>query len=165
MKYVKLDGDLVVGFGDCDPKYLPANAKEVRVLPELRDGYKTYLRGNKFEYVRGLEDVKADKWKQIKQARNIEEFGGFEWDGSRFDSNAISQQRIAGAAQMAAINPAFTVDWTLADNTVRELDAQEMISVGVALSGHVAAAHAKARDLRQQIEAAQTEEEVEAVVW
>jgi len=93
------------------------------------------------------------------------EFGGFTWDGSPFDSDAISQSRIQGAVQLAATAPGFTIDWTLANNSVRNLSAADLANVGAALGMHVATQHAKARTLRSQIEAATTVAEVDAVTW
>lgn len=116
--------------------------------------------------LRTLDERKAEKWEEIKAAREAAEFGGFTWDGSTFDSDELSQQRIAGAVQFANLNPTgFVIDWTLADNTVRTLNAQEMTAVGVAMGQHVNAQHAKARLLRQQIEAATTEAELDVIVW
>ena len=115
--------------------------------------------------LRNLDDLKADQWAKIKAARGDAEFGGFTWDGSPFDSDAISQQRIIGASQLAGITPGFLIDWTLADNTVRTLNATDMQAVGFALGQHVNAQHVKARGLRQQIDDATTPAEVEAVVW
>ena len=114
---------------------------------------------------RTLSDLQVAKWEQIKRARVNAEFGGFTWDGSPFDSDAISQSRIQGALQLAALIPDFSIDWTLADNTVRALSGSELAAVGVALGLHVGTQHAKARTLRAQIEAATTADEVDAVVW
>ena len=52
------------------------------------------------------------------------------------------------------MNSAFSIDWTLADNTVRTLNAADMIAVGVALGQHVNACHERARVLRGEIESA-----------
>ena len=114
---------------------------------------------------RTLSDLQAAKCAQIKRDRDEAEFGGFTWDGSPFDSDAISQSRIHGALQLAALIPDFSIDWTLADNTVRALSGSELAAVGVALGLHVGTQHAKARVLRAQIEAATTVAEVDAVVW
>lgn len=128
--------------------------------------------GHTFDYAnkqwvdpRTLSDLQAAKWAQIKRDRDEAEFGGFTWDGSPFDSDAISQSRIQGAVQLAAMAPGVTIDWTLANNSVRNLSAADLANVGAALGMHVAAQHAKARTLRSQIEVAATKEEVEAVVW
>ena len=114
---------------------------------------------------RTLDDIKLAKWEIIKQARSSAEFGGFTWDGSPFDSDAISQSRIQGALQLADMAPGFTIDWTLANNSVRNLSAADLANVGAALGMHVATQHDKARTLRSQIDAATTVAEVEAVTW
>lgn len=115
---------------------------------------------------RSLADLKAEKWAVIKAARDAAEFGGFTWDGSTFDSDLISQSRIQGATQLAGLAPmTFSLDWTLADNSVRTLNALQMIAVGEALGGHVATQHAIGRGLRAAIEAATTPAEVDAVAW
>lgn len=119
---------------------------------------------------RGLDELKAEQWAKIKASRDAEEFGGFEWDGSTFDSDQMSQSRIQGAVQMAQLaldtgNASWSIDWTLQDNTVRTLTAAQMVDVGVTMASHISACHATARALRARLEAASTREEVEAIVW
>ena len=110
-----------------------------------------------------LNEVKAAMWVKVKQARAAAEYGGFTWDGSTFDSDPISQARITGAVTLAQTNPAFSIGWTLADNSVRTLKAADMIAAGVALGQHVNACHERARLLRAEIEAAMTVEDVGAI--
>lgn len=114
---------------------------------------------------RDLDALKIAKWDEIKAARATAEYGGFTWDGSTFDSDLASQQKIMGAAQLAALNPAFDIDWTLSDNTVRTMNAADMTAVGVALGQHVNAQYVHARVLRQQISDAQTTQQLDAIVW
>lgn len=115
---------------------------------------------------RSLADLKAEKWVAIKAARNAAEFGGFTWDGSVFDSDLISQSRIQGATQLAGLAPmTFSLDWTLADNSVRTLNAMQMIAVGEALGAHVATQHSIGRSLRAAIEAATSAAELDAIAW
>jgi hypothetical protein len=109
---------------------------------------------------RSLQDFKDARWAEVRRARDRAEFGGFTWDGSRFDSDALSQQRITAAVTLAMMNSAFSIDWTLADNTVRTLTAADMIAVGVALGQHVNACHERARVLRGGIENVLTAEEL-----
>ena len=109
---------------------------------------------------RSLQDFKDARWVEVRRERGRAEFGGFAWDGSRFDSDALSQQRITGAVTLAVMNSAFSIGWTLADNTVRTLNAADMIAVGVALGQHVNACHERARVRREEIEAALTAEEL-----
>jgi len=118
-----------------------------------------------WEDPRTLQDLKDAQWAMIKQARSQSEYAGFMWDGSKFDSDAISQNRITGAVSLAMMSPEFTIGWTLFDNTVRTLNQTDMLQVGAALGAHVATQFAKGVILREQINAATTSEEVEAVVW
>jgi len=114
---------------------------------------------------RTLQDLKDAQWALIKQARSQAEYAGFTWDGSTFDSDAISQNRITGAVTLAQLSSTFTIDWTLATNQVRTLNQSEMLQVGAALGAHVQTQFAKGQSLRVQIDAATTQAEVEAVVW
>jgi len=114
---------------------------------------------------RPLSKLKSDQWEMIKQARNDAEFGGFLWDGSRFDSDSASQQRIQGMVQIANLDPSMLIDWTLADNSVRTLNAEQGVLLGIALAEHVNGQHVKARTLRIEIESATSAEQVAAVVW
>lgn len=112
-----------------------------------------------------LRKAKNTKWATIKQARSAAEYAGFTWDGSTFDSDATSQNRITGAVTLAQMSSDFTIDWILADNTTRTLSSTDMMQVGAALGAHVAAQFANGVLLRAQIDAATTKEAVEAVVW
>ena len=112
---------------------------------------------------RSLQDLKDARWAEVRRERDSAEFDGFSWDGSRFDSDALSQQRITGAVTLAMMNSAFSIDWTLADNTVRTLDAADMIAVGSALGQHVNACHERARVLRGEIDGATDLEEIRPV--
>ena len=105
---------------------------------------------------RSLQDLKDARWAEVRRERDRAEFSGFNWDGSRFDSDALSQQRITGAVTLAMMNSAFLISWTLADNTVRTLDAADVIAVGVALGRHVNACHERARVLRAEVDEATT---------
>lgn len=116
-----------------------------------------------------METTKRNKRMEIKRARDKQEFGTFTFEGNVFDSNQISQQRIGLAVQeamfcMSAGLP-FSKDWTLEDNSVVTLDAQQMIGVALAMGQHIGYAHTHSRQLRAAVEAATTAEEVEAINW
>lgn len=113
---------------------------------------------------RTLQEAKDQQWEVIKRARSAAELGGFTWDGSVFDSDPISQGRIQGAIQLANLSPGFEITWTLANNTTRVLNQADLAAVGVAMGVHVSSLHAKAHLLRERINAANTKEEVSAVV-
>lgn len=118
---------------------------------------------------RTLDDLKAAQWALIKRARDAAEQAGFVWDGSWFDCDPTSQSRIQGGALMATtalLNSApFSIEWTLADNTTRTLDAAQMVAVGLAMGQHIDSIHQTGRALRAQIDAATTAEAVAAVLW
>ncbi len=107
---------------------------------------------------RSLDEIKAQKWAEIKSQRNQLEFGGFEFDGGIYDSDQVSQGRIMGAA-------AASIDqvWTLADNTTVELSASQLQQLYAALQAHIASVHERGRIARQLIFDAETKEQVEAV--
>lgn len=118
---------------------------------------------------RTLDDLKVQKWNEMKTQRDAVEFGGFVWNGYTFDSDQLSQQRIQGAAQMAQIAASqgqpYSITWTLADNSGLVLTGDEMISVGMQMGFHIDSCHARGRELREQINSASTREEVEAIAW
>jgi hypothetical protein len=116
-----------------------------------------------------LDIARGTKRMELNNARSSAEYAHFVFDGSSFDADADSQRRIAGAVQLAGISATvgqpYSVNWTLADNTVRTLSGAEMIGVGIALGQHVQAAHETAQTLKAQLDAATTLEEVAAITW
>lgn len=116
-------------------------------------------------WVISLEDEKASCWDRIKRDRNGEEFGTFVWNDHTFDCDEVSQRRIQGAVQLAALDTSVVMDWTLADNTAQTFNATELQQIGQALGAHVNACHVKARGLRDQINAAESEAELSVISW
>ena len=107
---------------------------------------------------RSLDEIKAQKWTEIKSQRDQLEFGGFEFEGNIYDSNQVSQGRIMGA-----VSAGVDQVWTLADNTTVELSASQLQQLYVALQVHIASVHERGRTARQLIFDAETKEEVEAI--
>lgn len=110
--------------------------------------------------MRSLDEVKAYKWEQLKQQRNVLEFGGFEFEGNTYDSDQVSQGRIMGAV-MAQVDQI----WTLANNTTVDLTASQLTQLYQALQVHIASAHERGRIAREAIQAATTKDQVEAIVF
>ena len=107
---------------------------------------------------RSIDDIKAQKWTEIKSQRDQLEFGGFVFEGNVYDSDQVSQGRIIGAAS-AGIDQR----WTLADNTTVELSASQLQQLYAALQAHIASVHERGRIARQLIFDAEAKEQVEAV--
>lgn len=118
-----------------------------------------------FDYVikewvdlRTLDQIKAQKWAEIKSERDRIEFGGFEFEGNIYDSDQVSQGRILGAAS-AGLGQV----WTLANNTTVNLTADQLVQLYQALQIHIAIAHERGRTAREAIMSATTKEDVAAV--
>jgi len=107
---------------------------------------------------RSLDEIKAQKWAEIKSQRDQLEFGGFEFESNIYDSDQASQGRIMGAAMSQTDQV-----WTLADNSTLELSSLQLQQLYAALQAHIASVHARGRIARQLISEAETKEQVEAV--
>lgn len=128
-------------------------------MPPRPDGF------NEFDYTtkqwidpRTLDEIKTQKWAEIKSGRDSLEFGGFEFEGNTYDSDQVSQGRITGAA-VAGVDQI----WTLADNTTIDLSASQLQQLYAALQAHIANAHERGRIARQLIHEAETKDQVEAI--
>ncbi|WP_227609549.1 DUF4376 domain-containing protein [Acinetobacter sp. CS-2] len=107
---------------------------------------------------RSIAEIKEQKWSEIKSQRDQLEFGGFEFEGNIYDSDQVSQGRILGAASAG-----LSQVWTLADNTIVNLTAEQLVQLYQALQIHIAIAHERGRTAREAIMSATTKEDVDAV--
>lgn len=107
---------------------------------------------------RDLDEIKAQKWVEIKTERDNLEFGGFEFEGNIYDSDQVSQGRIMGAA-VAGVDQT----WTLANNTTVDLIGEELKELYAELQRHVASVHERGRIARNKIDSAMTAQDIEAV--
>jgi hypothetical protein len=118
-----------------------------------------------------LDVLRAAKWEAVKAERDRREAAGFTYLGKVFDSDPTSVIRltVAVAAARSAISTGVTglsFTWTLQDNTVATMSAEEFIGLPLALADNANTIHQHARGLREQIEAATTAEDIEAIpVW
>lgn len=113
-----------------------------------------------------LEARRARRWAELKQQREVREYGGFVWDGSAFDSDPESRARIMGAVQLAVLaaaeGQAFERTWVLADNSTRVLSGEDMVAVGLALGLHVGRLFDQGVQVRAQLA---TSTEPETINW
>lgn len=107
---------------------------------------------------RNIEQVREQKWSEVKSLRDQLEFGGFEFEGNIFDSDQVSQARIMGAAS-AQIDQI----WTLANNKTVELTAAQLGQLYQALQAHIANIHERGRIVRQLIYESTSIEQVELI--
>lgn len=123
-----------------------------------------------FEEIRTIEQQREDRWDSIKKARNSAEFGVFDWNGCSFDADALSRSRLTLAffrAQSAMLesDSSWSIEWRLNNNSMTTLTAEDMINVMVALGDHTIQVHEHANQLYALIQAANTKEEIESIVW
>ncbi len=109
---------------------------------------------------RDLAQTKKEKWEQIKLERNKFEFGGFTYNGVKYDSDYISQGRI-----LAAVVFGKPVTWTASNNVLVDLDVEALQGLGAAMAAHVNEAHHRSRQARELIELAETVNEVDDVLF
>lgn len=115
-----------------------------------------------------LYDAKLSKKEQLKSLRDSKEFGPFTYNGMVFDGDADAQRRIAGLVSAAntslASGYSFTKDFTLADNSIVQLTAEDIVGLGMAKLFQIDAAFQEYRTKRAAIEAATTIEELNAIL-
>lgn len=118
--------------------------------------------------VKPIDDIttlRKRKWEEIKLSRDAHEFGTFFWNGHEFDADQRSQQRITLAVLRASQNINSQFEWRLTNNDLISLTAPEMIQVATALGMNTEDAFNHANSLRILIDNAETEQELEDIVW
>lgn len=110
-----------------------------------------------------IAEIRAALWQQVKAKRAAVRDGGAATPLGAVDSQETedvpARTNILGATFAAMIAKMNAVDysttWTMLDNSEMALDADQMISVGLAVLAHVNASYDRARALRNQIDAAE----------
>lgn len=137
-------------------------------IEETKDEYKL-VDGKYISITEAFEKAKEAKRLEINAARDAAEQGGFEYMGKMFDSDQVSCQRISCAAQAMQLammtEDVPTITWTCQDNTTIELNPQELSGLVVALAEWSNTCHQKATRLKEQIDLAKTEEDLEKIQW
>ena len=124
-----------------------------------------------WEDPRTLQDLKDAKWEEVKRWREaatvapllVTRFGVFDGDAAGMDNIKSTVLGLREAAEIGAA-PA-TVTWTLNDNSTVDLTPVEFSEIAAMLLARGDAAHQRARVLRDQIEAATTQADLEVVQW
>jgi hypothetical protein len=109
--------------------------------------------------VRSLEELKAERWAQIKAARTAAMDAPIDTTFGLFDACPASRSALAEAMHVAP------VVWTTADNEAVTLDAPSLAEVLRLIGQRTQACHATARGLRVCVDAAGTVSELAAVTW
>lgn len=112
-----------------------------------------------------FEKAKQAKLAEIDKARDEALLQGFECDGVIYDSDHKSIQRISAIATLALMDQGFTTPYITKDNSTVMLDADAIAQLGQAAAEHEATLIFQARELKDQVLAATTQEQLDAIVW
>lgn len=113
-----------------------------------------------------IDEAKQVARDHINKARDAARNSGFEAFGKTFDSDEASRTNIIFASQAANILPEdFTINWTCADNSQITLSKAQLLQLPVFLVSAGNVIHQRALELKAQIDAANTLEEINAVTW
>lgn len=112
------------------------------------------------------------RWTEMKLARQeaidaplVTAYGTFDSDPEARDNIAKTAQGVQTFAGSLAPTQLPTVDFTLWDDSVVTLTAQEMIQVAKLLFEKTQAAYARGRQVREAIDFAGSAEAIESVTW
>jgi hypothetical protein len=105
-----------------------------------------------------VEGNRTPLWQQVKALREAKIDGGTATPWGTVQTDALSRSNVSGAVLAALIAKSASapceITWTFADNSTADLDADEMIGLGITVMAHVDACYAAARTLRSAIDAA-----------
>lgn len=110
-----------------------------------------------------LEMEKTQAWTRVKLARDAHLDAGVTTSVGTFDSDLNTLVNVLGAA--ATTPDGGSRGWILADHTPVVLTKAQVLELGAALATLRDTSYSRGSTLYAQIQAAQTVEEVRAVVW
>ena len=111
-----------------------------------------------------LEQLKQDKINELKTIRDTEEIKPISYQGYRFDYNDKARDRI-NAAIIALDVSKGQIAWTTADNTEVMVNADDLRGVIAAVAMRSNELHVKYSELKEQVLACTTAEEVANIAW
>lgn len=115
-----------------------------------------------------LDAARDDAWERVKARRDQISDADYTWDGSVFQADPTSRQKIAVAAQAAreaiAAGDSISFLWTLADNSTRTLTATNMLAVFRGAVGRAETASYEATGKRAEIAVATTQAALDDIV-
>ena len=113
-----------------------------------------------------LEETKEMQIYHLKAVRDNKEMEPVVYKGNRFDFDQKSYERITAAIYALDIQGATsTINWTLADNGSAPVTANDLRGVIAAAAVRSDALHTAYRALKAQVQAAETVDEVNNIMW
>ena len=111
-----------------------------------------------------FETLKQSKHWEIADARWREETAGFVYNEHEFHSDRESQNRVFQAYMASLSDPNFTVTWKTKTGWL-EMTASDFITLYNEFQTFLQGLYQKEKALQEQVEAATTIEELEAIQW
>lgn len=111
-----------------------------------------------------FEEIVAAKLAELKTTRDTLETEPVEYNGNRYDYDEKARDRI-NAAIIALDITGQSIEWTTADNTNGAVTAQDLRNIIAAVALRSNDLHIKYRELKEQVLACTTAEEVAEIVW
>ena len=116
-------------------------------------------------YIPTLDELKAAKIAELKAERDAKEVEPIEYNENSFDYDDKARDRINAAIIALDLQGAeATLEWTTADNTNVTVTATDLKMVIAAVAVRSNALHIAYRAAKAEVQAAQTKEELEAIV-
>lgn len=111
-----------------------------------------------------LEVLRQRKIAELKYQRDKAEVKPIEYNGNLYDYDEKARDRInAAIIALSLQGEDASIDWTTADNADVKVTANDLRMVIAAVAVRSNALHTAYRKAKEQVEAAQNKEEVEAV--
>ena len=113
-----------------------------------------------------LDEAKAAKISELKMHRDTEEVEPIQTEKGIFDYDDKSRDRLSIARQALEDNGGKgTITWTTADNQRVPLGVSDFATINGAAATRSNALHIKYNELKDQVNACTTIDEVEAISW
>lgn len=113
-----------------------------------------------------LEELKQQKIDQFKYFRDIEEVEPISYNNHLFDYDEKARDRINSAIiALDVMGDNTTIEWTLADNTNITVTANDLRCVIANVAIRSNNLHIKYRELKEQVLACTTKEELDNIQW
>ena len=112
-----------------------------------------------------LEEAKAAKINELKSTRNTKELEPILYNGVLFDADKDSLDRLNYAIITLTATHTESIDWTTAENTDVPMSVNDLNLVIASVGNRSNQLHIIYRNLKEQVNACTTVEEVDAITW
>ena len=119
----------------------------------------------KILYEPTLDELKTDKLAALKAERDTKEVEPIEYNGHLYDYDDKARDRInAAIIALEVAGEGASLEWTAADNTDVTVTTADLKNIIAAVAVRSNALHVTYRNAKTAVEAAQSKEELEAIV-